>query len=194
MKAIVKYTLISIAFLFVQQAYAEKATAIFAGGCFWCVEADFEKLPGVFTAESGYSGDSQANANYEDVSAGITKHAEAVRVTYDPQKVSYETLVNYFFKHIDPTVKNQQFCDHGPQYRTVIFYGSETEHTIALATKEAILKSGQLKNIETEIVPITGFYLAEEYHQDYYKKNPIRYNYYRASCGRDSRLKEVWGK
>ncbi len=178
----------------IQTASAEKATAVFAGGCFWCLEADFEKLPGVLTAESGYSGDTKATATYEAVSSGSTKHAESVRVTYDTEKLSYETLVNYFWKHIDPTVKKQQFCDHGPQYRSVIFYGSPKELDISNATKNAILKDGKISTIETEIVGAGEFYLAEDYHQDYYKKNTIRYNFYRKSCGRDKRVKEIWSK
>jgi peptide-methionine (S)-S-oxide reductase len=180
--------------VFVQHANAEKATAVFAGGCFWCLEADFEKLPGVLAAESGYAGGTKATADYKTVSSGSTKHAESVRVTYDTEKVSYETLVNYFWRHIDPTVKDQQFCDHGPQYRSAIFYGSETELATANSTKNAILKDGKVSTIETEIVAAGEFYLAEDYHQDYYKKNPVRYNLYRKGCGRDKRVKEVWGK
>ena len=175
------------------QAPAHTATTIFAGGCFWCVEADFEKLPGVLGAESGYTGGQTVNPTYEQVSAGGTGHAESVRVTYDPAKVSYAQLLDYFWRHIDPTVKDRQFCDTGNQYRSAIFYGNEAEHAAAEASKAALLKSGQFKQIYTEIVPAARFYPAEQYHQDYYKKNPVRYSFYRTSCGRDARVAEVWG-
>lgn len=170
------------------------ATAVFAGGCFWCIEADFEKLPGVFDAESGYAGGTLKNPTYEQVSAGGTGHAEVVRVYYDPKKVSYQKLVDYFWRHIDPTVKDRQFCDSGDQYRSAIFYQNEAEKSVAEASKAALEKSGRFPKIHTEIAPAGKFYLAEEYHQAYYKKNPIRYNYYRSACGRDARVKEVWGK
>jgi len=169
------------------------ATAIFAGGCFWCVEADFEKLPGVIKAESGYTGGHVVNPTYEQVSAGGTGHAEAARITYDPSRVSYPQLLDYFWHHIDPTVKDRQFCDVGAQYRTAIFYQDEAQHRAAQASKAALLKSGRLAHVYTEITPAGPFYPAEQYHQDYYKKNPIRYNYYRLTCGRDHRVAEVWG-
>jgi peptide-methionine (S)-S-oxide reductase len=169
------------------------ATAIFAGGCFWCMEADFEKLPGVISTESGYTGGETPNPTYEQVSAGGTGHAEAVRVTYDPAKLSYRQLVNYFWHHIDPTVKDRQFCDVGTQYRSAIFWQNETERKIAEASRDALLKSGKFRRIFTEITAATPFYPAEEYHQGYYKKNPIRYAYYRRACGRDARVHEVWG-
>jgi peptide-methionine (S)-S-oxide reductase len=169
------------------------ATAIFAGGCFWCVESDFEKLAGVTEVESGYTGGHVANPTYEQVSHGGTGHAEAVRVFYDPGKVTYEQLLDYFWLHIDPTVKDQQFCDVGHQYRSAIFYLNEAQKKAAESSKAALEKSGRFTKIHTEIVPATAFYLAEEYHQGYYKKNPIRYNYYRHSCGRDARVSEVWG-
>jgi peptide-methionine (S)-S-oxide reductase len=174
-------------------AAESSATATFAGGCFWCVEADFEKLPGVIKAESGYIGGKVANPTYEQVSAGGTGHAEAVRIWYDPQKVTYEQLLDYFWHHVDPTVKDRQFCDVGPQYRTAIFYENDAQRVAAEASKAALEKSGRLPRIYTEIVPAGPFYVAEEYHQDYYKKNPIRYRYYRTSCGRDARVAEVWG-
>lgn len=170
-----------------------KATAVFAGGCFWCVEADFEKLSGVLTAESGYTGGKTEHPTYEQVSAGGTGHTEAVRVTYDPSQVSYDKLVDYFWHHIDPTVKDQQFCDHGTQYRSAIFWQNEAEHGAAESSRDALLKSGKIAKIHTEIVAAQTFYPAEEYHQDYYKKNPVRYTYYRHSCGRDARVDEVWG-
>ena len=169
------------------------AKAIFAGGCYWCIEADFEKLPGVIGAESGFTAGKTVNPTYEQVSAGWTGHAEAVRVTYDPAKVSYAQLVDYFWHHIDPTVKDRQFCDVGTQYRTGIYWQSEGEHKVSESSRDALLKSGKLSKIYTEIIAATVFYPAEEYHQDYYKKNPIRYAYYRKSCGRDARVHEVWG-
>ena len=169
------------------------ATAIFAGGCFWCVEADFEKLPGVLAAESGYTGGRVANPTYEQVSHGGTGHTESVRVTYDPAKVTYAQLLDYFWHHIDPTVKDRQFCDIGAQYRSAIFYQNEEERNAAQASKAALEKSGKLPQIFTEIQAAGPFYLAEDYHQDYYKKNPLRYNLYRKGCGRDSRVAEVWG-
>jgi peptide-methionine (S)-S-oxide reductase len=170
------------------------STAVFAGGCFWCIEADFEKLPGVFDVESGYAGGAQKNPTYEQVSAGGTGHAEVVRVYYDPKKVSYQALVDYFWRHIDPTVKDRQFCDGGSQYRSAILYQNDAEKAVAEASKAALEKSGRFGRIYTEIIPVGTFYSAEEYHQDYYKKNPIRYKYYRAACGRDARVKELWGK
>ncbi len=171
---------------------AGAATAIFAGGCFWCVEKDFEKLPGVIEVESGYTAGRTANPSYEQVSAGGTGHVEAVRVIYDPQKVSYPQLLDYFWRHIDPTVKDRQFCDIGTQYRSGIYWANDAERKAAEASRDALLKSGKFKTIHTELAPASAFYLAETYHQDYYKKNPIRYNYYRKSCGRDARVEEVW--
>jgi len=175
-------------------APAQTATAIFAGGCFWCVEADFDKLPGVINTESGYTGGTVANPTYELVSAEVTGHAEAVRVTYDPATLSYERLLDYFWRHIDPTVKNEQFCDTGTAYRSAIFYLDETQRLAAEASREALLKSGKFSQIHTEITAAGAFWLAEESHQNYYKKNPFRYYLYRSLCGRDDRLKEVWGK
>lgn len=169
------------------------ATAVFAGGCFWCVEADFEKLPGVIAAESGYTGGKTANPTYEQVSAGGTGHTEAVRLTYDPGVVSYATLLDFFWRHIDPTVKDRQFCDVGNQYRSAIFYQNEAQKNLIEASKAALLKSGMVKEIYTQIAPESTFYPAEGYHQDYGKKNPLRYKYYRLSCGRDARVAEVWG-
>jgi len=171
----------------------EVRTAIFAGGCFWCIEADFEKLPGVLAAESGYTGGRTANPSYEQVSAGNTGHTEAIRVSYDPQRVSYPQLLDYFWRHIDPTVRNRQFCDVGTQYRSGIYWQNEAERKAAESSRDALLASGKLPHIETEIAAATTFYPAEEYHQDYYKKNPIRYAYYRQGCGRDARVKQIWG-
>lgn len=167
-------------------------SAIFAGGCFWCVEADFEKLAGVVEAESGYTGGHLANPTYQQVSRGGTGHAEAVRVLYDPGKVTYEQLLDYFWHHIDPTVKNQQFCDVGDQYRSGIYYQDESQRKSAEASRISLEKSGRFTHIYTEIAPAGKFYLAEEYHQDYYKKNPVRYKIYRTGCGRDARVNELW--
>ena len=172
---------------------AADATALFAGGCFWCMESDFEKLPGVSAVVSGYSGGHTVNPTYEESSAGKTGHAEAVEVRYDPSKVSYAQLLDYFWHHIDPLTANAQFCDHGSQYRSAIFYANEAEKQAALASKAKFEK--QLgKPIVTEIAGAGPFYPAEDYHQDYYKKNPIRYRYYRHACGREDRVKEVWGR
>ena len=168
--------------------------AYFAGGCFWCTEADFEKVKGVIDAISGYTGGHVANPTYEQVSEGGTGHVEAVKVIYDPTKVSYEQLLQYFWMHIDPTDAGGQFVDRGPQYRSVIFYSDEQEHRLAEASKKKLAESGRFdKPIVTEILPLGPFYPAEEYHQDYYKKNPIRYRYYRYRSGRDQYLKKVWG-
>lgn len=170
------------------------ASAIFAAGCFWCIEADFEKLPGVLAAESGYTGGHLANPTYEQVSAGGSGHTEAVRVTYDPARVSYAQLLEHFWKNVDPTVKNRQFCDSGSQYRSGIYWRSEGERRAAVESRDALLKSGRFREIHTEIVAAGTFYPAEAYHQDYYKKNPVRYSYYRTGCRRDERLRELWGK
>jgi len=185
--------LVSMAAAQAAQPAAQSAAAIFAGGCFWCVEADFDKLPGVLETESGYAGGKLKDPTYEQVSAGGTGHAEVVRVTYDPKKVTYEQLLDYFWRHVDPTVKDRQFCDVGSQYRTAIYTLDEAQQRAAQASKAALEKSGRFAAIHTEIAPAGTFYPAEEYHQDYYKKNPLRYRFYRASCGRDARVKEVWG-
>ena len=174
-------------------APTQTATAIFAGGCFWCVESDFDKLPGVIDTESGYTGGTVANPTYEQVSAELTGHAEAVRVTYDPSALSYERLLDYFWRHIDPTVKDKQFCDTGTPYRSAIFFLDEAQRQAAEASREALLKSGRFSQIHTEIAAAGPFWQAEDSHQNYYKKNPLRYHLYRSLCGRDDRLKEVWG-
>lgn len=175
------------------QAGAPLATAIFASGCFWCTENDFEKLQGVVKAESGYTAGRVPNPTYEQVSAGGTGHTEAVRVVYDPTKVSYTQLLAYFWRNVDPTVKDRQFCDVGDQYRSGIYYLDEDQRQAAQFSLEALKKSGRFKRIYTEIIPASTFYLAEAYHQDYAKKNPIRYRYYRNGCGRDATLKQLWG-
>jgi peptide-methionine (S)-S-oxide reductase len=176
------------------QAQTARATALFAGGCFWCIEADFEKLPGVIGVESGYTAGKTAKPTYEQVSAGTTGHTEAVRVIYDPAKVTYPQLVAYFWRHIDPTVKDRQFCDVGSQYRSGIYWQNEAEKQVAEASRDALVRSGRFPVIHTELAAASTFWLAEDYHQDYYKKNPVRYNYYRASCGRDLRVEQLWGK
>lgn len=168
--------------------------AILAGGCFWCVEADFDKVPGVLSTTSGYIGGRVANPTYSQVSAGTTGHTEAVRIVYDPAKVSYDRLLFVFWRTIDPVTKDAQFCDHGSQYRTGIFATSDVQLQKALQSRAALEKSGRLKRpIVTEIVAAGPFYPAEAYHQDYYKKDPFRYNLYRFNCGRDARLEALWG-
>ena len=175
------------------QAQPAPATAIFAGGCFWCIEKDFEKLPGVIEVESGYTAGKTAQPTYEQVSSGTTGHTEAVRVIYDASKVSYSQLVEYFWRHIDPTVKDRQFCDVGSQYRSGIYWQNEAEKKVVEASRDALLKSGRFPVIHTELAAASTFWLAEDYHQNYYKKNPVRYNYYRSSCGRDLRVEQLWG-
>ncbi len=170
----------------------EKAT--FAGGCFWCMEAPFDQLPGVVSVTSGYTGGKMNNPTYKQVSAGGTGHAEAVQIVYDPTRIGYAKLLDVFWHNTDPTVADRQFCDVGSQYRPGIFYHSEEQRLLALKSKEALEKSKPFKEpIVTEVTKAGEFYPAEEYHQHYYKKNPIRYRYYRNGCGRDRRLKELWG-
>jgi len=170
------------------------ATATFAGGCFWCMEPPFEKLDGVVSVTSGYTGGSKKDPTYEEVSGGGTGHAESIEVIYDPAKISYEKLLDVYWHNVDPVTPNAQFCDHGNQYRTAIFYHDEEQKKAAEKSKQELEASGKLgKPIVTQIVAATQFYPAEEYHQDYYKKNPIRYHYYRYNCGRDQRLEELWG-
>lgn len=169
--------------------------ATFAGGCFWCTESDFEKVPGVVQVISGYAGGQKANPTYEEVSAGKTGHVEAVQVTYDPSRVGYGELLNWFWRHVDPTDPGGQFVDRGSQYRSVIFYQTEEERRMAGKSKEALAKSGKFdKPIVTEIVQFTNFYPAEEYHQDYYQKHALKYRYYRYASGRDQFLAKVWGE
>ena len=170
------------------------AKATFAGGCFWCVEADFDKVPGVISTTSGYIGGSVANPSYEQVSAKTTGHAEAVEIVFDPAKVSYEQLLEKFWRTIDPTTKDRQFCDAGSPYRTAIFTHGPQQAAAAQASKAALEKSKPFQApVVTTLEAAGPFYPAEGYHQDYYKKNPVRYNYYRSACGRDARLKELWG-
>ncbi len=179
------------------------AVATFAGGCFWCMEAPFDKMPGVVSTTSGYIGGKKRFPTYEEVSAGVTGHTEAVRVVYDPKKVTYRQLLETFWKNIDPIVKDRQFCDGGTQYRSGVFWHDDEQKKLADESK-ALLDKGQpfgtakpvgfKGKVVTEITRAEDFWVAEDYHQDYYKKNSVRYNYYRSGCGRDARLKELWGE
>ena len=172
---------------------ANTRTAVFAGGCFWCTESDFEKLEGVIEAVSGYTGGRVENPTYKQVSAGGTGHVEAIRVVYDPEKIAYDALLDHFWRHVDPTDAGGQFVDRGDQYRSAIFYADETQREMAEASKKALADSGRFdRPIVTEVLPLGTFYDAEEYHQDYYQKNPIRYNWYRSGSGRDRFLEQAW--
>ncbi|MFI8383281.1 peptide-methionine (S)-S-oxide reductase MsrA [Pseudomonas sp. NPDC079086] len=176
-------------------AVENPGVAIFAGGCFWCTESDFDKVPGVIETTSGYIGGHVDNPTYEQVSAGSSGHIEAVRVRFDPSKTSYAKLLEAFWPTIDPVTANAQFCDRGSQYRSAIFYSNAEEQQLAEASKNALEKSGRLPApVVTEILAASTFYPAEDYHQDYYQRNPLRYNYYRNGCGRDQRLQQLWGK
>lgn len=178
-----------------QAANSASARATFAGGCFWCMEPPFDKLDGVLSTTAGYTGGHKKNPTYAEVSGGGTGHAEAVEVLYDPKKISYGKLLEVFWHNIDPTTPNRQFCDAGSQYRTAIFYHDEEQRRLAQQSKEELQNSKRFKEpIVTEILPAGTFYPAEEYHQDYYRKNPIRYKFYRYMCGRDQRLQELWGE
>jgi len=173
----------------------ETAYATFAGGCFWCIEADLEKVNGVLTVTSGYTGGDLPNPTYKQVSAGGTGHTEAVRVVFDPEVVTYEELLAVFWVNIDPTVNDRQFCDIGSQYRSGIFYHDEKQRSTAERSRAELSQTKDFPEpIVTEISAATAFYPAEAYHQDYYKKNPIRYSFYRKSCGRDQRLQQLWGE
>jgi peptide-methionine (S)-S-oxide reductase len=181
---------------FVAPAVHAQATekAVFAGGCFWCVESDFDKVDGVISTTSGYTGGTVANPSYEQVSAKRTGHAEAVEIVFDPARVSYEKLLEHYWRTVDPTVKDRQFCDVGSPYRTAIYPIGAAQLKAAQASKAALEKAKPFPEpIVTEVTPASAFYPAEGYHQDYYKKNPVRYQYYRLSCGRDARLKQLWG-
>jgi peptide-methionine (S)-S-oxide reductase len=169
--------------------------ALFAGGCFWCMEHPFDELDGVFSVTSGYTGGSKEKPTYEEVSSGRTGHAEAVQVVYDPGKVSYQKLVDVFWRNIDPLTANAQFCDHGTQYRSAIFYLDDEQKRVAEASKEALAKSGRFdRPIVTQIAAASTFWPAEGYHQHYYKTHPVQYKFYRYNCGRDQRLEQLWGK
>jgi peptide-methionine (S)-S-oxide reductase len=171
----------------------EKAT--FAGGCFWCMEPPFDRLEGVKSVVSGYTGGYKKNPTYEEVSSGSTGHAESVEITYDPAVTSYQKLLDVFWHNIDPTVKDRQFCDVGSQYRTAIYYHNAEQKRLAEASKKALEESKRFRGpIYTEVTAAATFYPAEEYHQKYYQKNPVRYKLYRFNCGRDQRLRELWGQ
>jgi len=177
-----------------QQPGAGQAAATFAGGCFWCMEPPYDALPGVISTTSGYMGGTKKNPSYEEVSSGTTGHTEVVQVVYDPGKVSYEKLLEVFWKNIDPTVRDRQFCDIGSQYRTAIFYHTEEQKRLAQASKGMLAKTKPFRDeIVTPVVPAGEFWAAEDYHQDFYVKNPVRYKFYRTGCGRDARLKQLWG-
>ena len=171
-------------------------SAIFAGGCFWCEETAFEGVPGVISVTSGYTGGQTKNPTYEMVSSGSTGHAESVEVLFDPSRISYEKLLDIFWHNVDPTQANGQFCDHGTQYRSAIFFRDEAQKRAAEASRAKVEQDPRFvgKKIVTQIVAASAFYPAEEYHQDFYKKSPVRYHEYRTGCGRDARLKEIWGK
>lgn len=174
-------------------ARTEKAT--FAGGCFWCVEADFDKVEGVISTTSGYIGGKTANPTYRQVSSGGTGHVEAVEIVFDPARVSYEKLLQVFWRNIDPVAKDRQFCDSGDMYRSAIFFHGNEQQVLAEKSKKDIEASGQFTQpIATELAAASTFYPAEDYHQDYYKKNPRKYSFYRWNCGRDQRLEQIWGK
>jgi peptide-methionine (S)-S-oxide reductase len=178
-----------------QVATAAPAKATFAGGCFWCMQGPFDRLDGVISTTAGYTGGGRKNPTYHEVSSGETGHAESVQVLYDPKRVSYEKLLDVFWHNIDPTVKDRQFCDVGTQYRSAIFYHTPEQKRLAEASRAALEKNKPFKGeIYTQIVPAGDFWPAEEYHQDYYKKNPVRYQFYRSGCGRDAKLEEIWGK
>jgi peptide-methionine (S)-S-oxide reductase len=175
-------------------APAERAVAIFAGGCFWCMEPPFDALPGVLATTSGYTGGSVVNPSYEQVSSGRTGHIEAVKIEYDPKRVSYAQLLEVFWRNVDPTDAGGQFCDRGPQYATAIFTSGDDQQAEATAAKEKLAASHVLsKPVVTPIRPAGPFYAAEDYHQDYYQKNPLRYKVYRSGCGRDHVLEQLWG-
>ncbi len=170
------------------------AKATFAGGCFWCMEAPFDAVDGVISTTSGYIGGKTKNPTYKEVSSGSTGHTEAVQIVYDPKKVTYEKLLYIFWRNIDPTTKDQQFCDVGTQYRSGIFYHDDAQKKLADESKSALIKSKPFKgDIVSEITAASEFTAAEEYHQDYYKKNALQYKFYRAGCGRDAKLKQLWG-
>jgi peptide-methionine (S)-S-oxide reductase len=175
-------------------ATPKPAVATFAGGCFWCVEADFDKVDGVISTTSGYIGGKTANPTYQQVVSGSTGHAEAVEIAYDPSKVTFAKLLDVFWRNIDPLAKDRQFCDSGTQYRSAIYFHGEEQHKLSEESKKKVAARFTPRQVYTEIVPAGTFYKAEEYHQDYYKKNPVRYKFYRLNCGRDHRLEELWGK
>jgi len=190
-----------LAWLFSIPAFADTTnepkleSVVLGGGCFWCIEADYEKLDGVVDVISGYAGGHVKNPSYQQVSAGDSGHIEVVKVTYDANKINYSQILDYFWRHVDPTRDDGQFCDRGPQYRPAIFYQDEAQKKLALASTNQIEQSKPfVEPLKVELIQITQFYPAEDYHQDYYKKNPIRYKFYRFNCGRDARVEQLWGE
>ncbi len=192
-------TLLCVGLRFVSRGNAaenspgQRETAVFAGGCFWCMEHAFDTVIGVVSVTPGYTGGRKENPTYEEVSDGGTGHAEAIRIIYDPQKIRYAELLDIFWHNIDPTVKDQQFCDRGHQYRSAIFTRTPEQKKMAEESRNSYLQSKKFKTIYIEIVQASRFYPAETYHQGYHTKNPLRYKFYRTACGRDQRLKEIWG-
>ena len=192
-----KFSLLLLLTLFITPVHAEKSpeTAIFAGGCFWCMEPPFDKLDGVISTTSGYTSGHKKNPTYKEVSAGSTGHTEAIQITFDPEKISYAELLEVFWRNIDPVAVNRQFCDSGTQYRSGIYYLNETQEKTAKNSLQKLQKNKPFEEaIATELIAASTFYPAEDYHQDYYLKNPLRYKFYRYSCGRDQRLDELWGE
>lgn len=185
-----KHFLLLIGLLLSTANHALHSEAIFGGGCFWCLEADFDKLPGVKATVSGYDGGQQKNPSYQLVSSGSTQYVEVVKVIFDPSILSYRKLLEYYWRHIDPLDFKGQFCDKGNQYRSIIFYVNTEQKQAALATKRQVIDA--FDAVATEVLPSTHFVPAEQYHQNYYKKKPLSYRYYRYRCGRDARIKEVW--
>lgn len=192
-----KILLTLIISLLISPVYADEQTetAIFAGGCFWCMEPPFDKIDGVISTTSGYTAGDKKDPTYKEVSSGSTEHTEAIQIIYHPERVSYAQLLDVFWKNIDPLAHNRQFCDAGAQYRSGIYYLDANQEKAAKQSLQKLQASGVFEDtIKTEILPATTFYPAEDYHQDYYQKNPLRYKYYRYRCGRDQRLEEIWGK
>ncbi len=195
------YILTLCLILFTRTTYAEEKLsdtskyeyATFASGCFWCTQHDFDQVKGVISTTAGYTGGEKENPTYEEVSGGGTGHIESLQVKYDPNEVSYQNLLDFYWHNVDPTRNDGQFCDKGNQYRPVIFYHNENQKDLAETYKNKLISDKKIHPILVEILPAKTFYAAEEYHQNYYKKNPLRYKFYRHRCGRDDRLKEIWG-
>jgi len=181
-----------LSLLFFFHTLSADKIATFASGCFWCTQHDFDHVYGVISTTAGYTGGTKANPSYEEVSKGNTGHVEAVQLTYDPEKISYEKLLDIYFHNVDPTDNQGQFCDRGNQYRPVIFYHDSEQKELAEAYKERLIQSKKIQPVLVEILPVGPFYPAEKYHQKYYEKRPLRYKFYRYSCGRDQRLRELW--
>ncbi|MBA3815641.1 MAG: peptide-methionine (S)-S-oxide reductase MsrA [Parachlamydiaceae bacterium] len=196
------YVLSCFLIIFSKTTYAEEKIsdsnnfeyATFASGCFWCTQHDFDEVKGVISTTAGYTGGGKINPTYEEVSAGGTGHVESLQVKYDPSQVSYQDLLDFYWHTVDPTRNDGQFCDRGNQYRPVIFYHNQNQKELAEKSKNELISSSKIHPILVEILPATTFYPAEEYHQNYYKKNPLRYKFYRYNCGRDKRLNEIWGR